>query len=64
MDFASSTEAAKNKTRWKMIAANSSVMPRTFQGYGKELKRPYMDVAAMLAILQRPFKPVFVPKSY
>ena len=28
MDFASSTRAAENRTRWKGIVANSSVMPR------------------------------------
>ena len=28
MDFASSTRAAENKTRWKGILANSSVVPR------------------------------------
>ena len=28
MDFASSTRAAKNRTRWKGIVANSSVVPR------------------------------------
>ena len=28
MDYASSTRAAENKTRWKGIVANSSVVPR------------------------------------
>ena len=28
MDFASSTRAAENRTRWKGIDANSSVVPR------------------------------------
>ena len=28
MDFVSSTRAAENKTRWKGIVANSSVVPR------------------------------------
>ena len=28
MDFSSSTRAAENRTRWKGIAANSSVVPR------------------------------------
>ena len=28
MDFASSTRAAENRTRWKEIVANSSVEPR------------------------------------
>ena len=28
MDFASSTRAAENRSRWKGIVANSSVMPR------------------------------------
>ena len=28
MEFASSTRAAENRTRWKEIAANSSVVPR------------------------------------
>ena len=28
MDFASSTRAAENRTRWKRIVANSSVVPR------------------------------------
>ena len=28
MDFASSTRAAENRTRWKEIVANSSVVPR------------------------------------
>ena len=28
MDFASSTRAAENRTRWKAIVANSSVVPR------------------------------------
>ena len=28
MDFASSTRAAENRTRWKGIVANSSVAPR------------------------------------
>ena len=28
MDFASSTRAAENRSRWKVIVANSSVMPR------------------------------------
>ena len=28
MDFASSTRAAKNRTRWKGVVANSSVVPR------------------------------------
>ena len=28
MDFASSTRAAENRTRWKGIAANSSMVPR------------------------------------
>ena len=28
MDFASSTRAAENRTRWKVIVANSSVVPR------------------------------------
>ena len=28
MDFASSTRAAKDRTRWKGIIANSSVVPR------------------------------------
>ena len=28
MDFASSTRAAQNKTRWKGIVVNSSVVPR------------------------------------
>ena len=28
MDFASSTRAAENRTRWKGIVANSSVVPR------------------------------------
>ena len=32
MDFASSTRAAENRTRWKGIVANSSVVPR----YGTE----------------------------
>ena len=27
MDFASSTRAAENRTRWKEIVANSSVVP-------------------------------------
>ena len=28
MDFASSTRAAENRTKWKGIVANSSVVPR------------------------------------
>ena len=28
MNFASSTRAAENRTRWKRIVANSSVVPR------------------------------------
>ena len=28
MDFASSTRAAENRTRWKGIVANSSVVPQ------------------------------------
>ena len=28
MDFASSTSAAENRTRWKKIVVNSSVVPR------------------------------------
>ena len=28
MDFASSTRAAENRSRWKRIVANSSVVPR------------------------------------
>ena len=28
MDFASSTRAAENRSRWKGIVANSSVVPR------------------------------------
>ena len=28
MDFASSTRAAENRTRWKGIVANASVVPR------------------------------------
>ena len=28
MDFASSTKAGENRTRWKGIVANSSVVPR------------------------------------
>ena len=28
MDFASSTRAAENRTKWKRIVANSSVVPR------------------------------------
>ena len=28
MDFASSTRAAENRTKWKQIVANSSVIPR------------------------------------
>ena len=28
IDFASSTRSAKNRTRWKWIVANSSVVPR------------------------------------
>ena len=28
MDFASSTRAPENRTKWKMIVANSSVVPR------------------------------------
>ena len=37
MDFASSTRAAKNRSRWKGIVANSSVVPqKTFKGYGIE----------------------------
>ena len=28
MDFASSTRVAENRTRWKGIVANSSVVPR------------------------------------
>ena len=28
MDFASSTKAAENRTRWKDIVANSLVVPR------------------------------------
>ena len=28
MDFASSTRAAENRTRWKEAVANSSVVPR------------------------------------
>ena len=28
MDFASSARAAENRTRWKRIVANSSVVPR------------------------------------
>ena len=36
MDFASSTRAAENMTRWKGIGANLSVMP---QGYGIEKNR-------------------------
>ena len=28
MDFASSTRAAENRTRWKWIVANSPVVPR------------------------------------
>ena len=37
MDFASSTRAAENGTRWKGIVANSSVVPdATFQGNGIE----------------------------
>ena len=38
IDFASSTRAAENRTRWKGIVANSSVMP-IFKGYGTEKKR-------------------------
>ena len=34
-NFASSTRAAKNRTRWKGIVANSSVT-MTFKGYGME----------------------------
>ena len=33
MDFASSTRAAENRTRWEGIVANSCA---TFQGYGIE----------------------------
>ena len=29
MDFASSTSAAENRTRWKEIVVNSSVVPRS-----------------------------------
>ena len=28
MDFASSTRAAENRTKWKGVVANSSVVPR------------------------------------
>ena len=28
MDFASSTRAAENRSRWKVVVANSSVVPR------------------------------------
>ena len=28
MDFASSTRAAENRTRWRGVAANSSVVPQ------------------------------------
>ena len=28
MDFASSTRTAENRTRWKGVVANSSVVPR------------------------------------
>ena len=43
MDFASSTRAARNRTGWKVIVANSSVVPpKTFEGYGIEHNR--MDV--------------------
>ena len=28
MDFASSTKTAENRTRWKGVVANSSVVPR------------------------------------
>ena len=36
MDFANSTRAAENRTRWKGIVATLSVVPTTFQGYGIE----------------------------
>ena len=37
MDFACSTRAAENRTKWKGIVANSSVgPPTTFQGYAIE----------------------------
>ena len=36
MDFASSTREAENRTRSKLIVANSSVVPTTFPGYGIE----------------------------
>ena len=37
MDFASSTREAENRTKWKGIVANSSVVPRRpFQGDGIE----------------------------
>ena len=39
MDFASSTRAAENRTRWKEIVANSSGVPTTFQGYGIKQNR-------------------------
>ena len=40
MDFASSTRTAENRSRWKGIVANSSVVPRrpsTVMGYGEEV---------------------------
>ena len=33
-DFASSTRAAVNRTRWKGIVVNSSVVPTTLRGNG------------------------------
>ena len=39
MDFASSTRAAENRTRWKGIVANYLWCPATFPGYGIEKNR-------------------------
>ena len=50
MDFASSTRAAENRTRWKGIVANSSVVsnhpPRLWDK--TKLNRIEMEVSALI----------------
>ena len=63
MDFASSTRAAENRSRWKGIVANSSVVPRrppkVMEGNrieyheGTLSKMPNFDIFSLLEFRKR-----------
>ena len=62
MDFASSTRAAENKTRWKGNVANSSVVsqrPSKVMGYNRIYRDPVQKFFFFFFFL--PFKSTCVP---